>query len=423
MTVGPIVSFLYRRGWTTSQIMFLGITLQSSGLLAASWTVYSLVGLFLTQGILFGFGVGFLYTSSIGTISQWFSKRRSVANGIAAAGSGVGGLCFTMGINRAIEVLGVGWSFRLTAIIVAIVNLVAALLIRDRNAQIKPTQRSFDCGLLKRVPNFGLVLLWGFFSLLGYIAILFSMADYSHSVGLSAYQGSIASAMLNVGMLFGRPYVGFLSDSYGRINISALMTVLSAATVFGLWMPAGDTGFWLCIVFALFNGAVCGTFWATISPITAEIVGLKDLPSALSIVWFSTILPSTFGEVIVLALKRPEPNGADGGKGGFKGTTYMYPQVWSGLMYLMAVGAIWILRARMIGVKINQEVEQETEFQANGGRNKERSREGDYARDEFKKHELHEGRGEADNRRQMISISTVISRWRKLGRWWRWTKV
>ena len=100
MTVGPIVTFLYRQRWTTSHIMFLGIFLQCTGLLAASWAVYSLVGLFLTQGIPFGLGVGFLYTSSMGTISQWFNKKRSVANGIAAAGSGIGGLCFTIGIDR-----------------------------------------------------------------------------------------------------------------------------------------------------------------------------------------------------------------------------------------------------------------------------------------------------------------------------------
>ena len=406
--------------------MFLGIFLQCTGLLAASWAVYSLVGLFLTQGIPFGLGVGFLYTSSMGTISQWFNKKRSVANGIAAAGSGIGGLCFTIGINRAIENLGVGWSFRLTAIVVAVVNTVAALLIRDRNAQIKPTQRSFDYGLLKRIPNLGLVLLWGFFSLMGYVAILFSMADYAHSIGLSASQGSIASAMLSVGMVFGRPCVGLMSDIYGRINISALMTLLSAVTVFGLWMPAGDTGFWLCLVFALFNGAVCGTFWATISPITAEIVGLKELPSALSIVWFSTIPPSIFGEAIVLALKRPELGGVDAR---FKGAAYIYPQVWAGLMYLIATAAIWVLRARMIAAKIKSEAEQENGMENGEGdmegskeEGRESSESGGYTRDELEKHEVYEERGEG-HRRQIIPIPTVISRWRKAGRWWRWTQV
>jgi len=374
--------------------MLLGIVFQLSSLLGASWAVTSLPGLFLTQGVLFGLGLGFLFTSSIGTISQWFLARRSVANGIATAGSGVGGLCFSIGLNKAIETLGVAWTFRITAIVVTVMSLLATSLIRDRNQHINPTNRSFDIGLIKRVPNFALVLLWGFFSLLGYIVILFSMADYSRSIGLSASQGSIVSAMLSVGMTFGRPCVGLLSDIYGRINMSALMTLISAITVFALWMPSGEAGFGLCIVFALINGAVCGTFWTTISPVTAEIVGLKELPSALSVVWLSTVLPTTFSEAVALALRRPELVKV-GATGGFKGAAYIYPQVWSGVMFLVASGIMWVLRARLLGAVIKKEEEISTISE-----------------------------GEKDGAAEMpVPAEGFMGRWRNAGRWLRWAKV
>lgn len=388
MTVGPVVALLYRRGLTTRHIMLLGILLQLCSLLGASFAVHSLPGLFLTQGVLFGLGLGFLFTSSIGTISQWFSARRSVANGLAAAGSGVGGLAFSIGLNRAMEDLSVAWSFRITAVVTLVCNLLAAFLIRDRNAHVKPTQRSFDIGLVRRRPEFGLVLLWGAFSLLGYIVILFSLADYSRSIGLSAGQGAVVAAMLSVGMTFGRPCVGLLSDIYGRINVSGYMTLLTAITVFALWMPAGEAGYGLCIVFALLNGAVCGTFWTTISPVTTEIVGLKELPSALSVVWLSTVLPTTFSEAIALALRRPELVGA----AGFKGAAYLYPQVWSGVMYLAASGVMWVLRARLVGAVIKKEEEMG----------------------------MVEGKEVGGVEGQE---SGVMARWRKAGRWWRWAKV
>lgn len=395
MTVGPAVAFLYRRGFTTQHIMLLGIVFQLASLLGASWTVTSLVGLFLTQGVLFGLGLGFLFTSSIGTISQWFSAKRSVANGIAAAGAGVGGLCFSIGLNKAIENISIAWSFRIAAIVVTVANLLAALFIRDRNQHINPTHRSFDIGLIKRHPNFALVLLWGFFSLLGYIVILFSMADYSRSIGLSASQGSIVAAMLSVGMTFGRPCVGFLSDIYGRINISALMTLASAVTVFALWMPSGQAGYGLCIVFALLNGAVCGTFWTTIGPVATEIVGLKELPSALSIVWLSTVLPTTFSEAISLALRRPELVKV-GAKGGFMGAAYIYPQVWGGVMYLAAAGVMWVLRASLVGEMIKREKEMNTIISAV------------------------EKEGAAGTSEP---AGGFMERWRNAGRWWRWAKV
>ncbi|KAF8424832.1 hypothetical protein EV426DRAFT_701089 [Tirmania nivea] len=87
-------------------------------------------------------------------------------------------------------------------------------------------------------------------------------------------------------------------------------------------------GFGLCIVFAVLNGAVCWTCWTTITPVTAEIVGLKELPSALSVVWLSTLLPTTFSVAVALALRRPELV-----KAGAK----------------RASGVMWVLRARLVG--------------------------------------------------------------------------
>jgi hypothetical protein len=39
------------------------------------------------------------------------------------------------------------------------------------------------------------------------------------------------------------------------------------------------------IFYALIGGTVAGTYWATVAPVTAEIVGLQELPAALSITW------------------------------------------------------------------------------------------------------------------------------------------
>lgn len=47
--------------------------------------------------------------------------------------------------------------------------------------------------------EFLLMLGWGFFSMLGYIVLLFSLPNYARSIGLSAQQGSVIGALLNLG--------------------------------------------------------------------------------------------------------------------------------------------------------------------------------------------------------------------------------
>ena len=52
------------------------------------------------------------------------------------------------------------------------------------------------------------------------------------------------------------------------------------------------TGKQVLIFYGLIGGPVAGTYWATVAPVTAEIVGLKELPAALSITWIALTFPT-----------------------------------------------------------------------------------------------------------------------------------
>ena len=146
--------------------------------------------------------MGFLFVSSVGVVPQWFSKRRSFANSISAAGSGLGGLIYSLSTNAMIQSIGLGWAYRVLAIVSCGVNIACTMLIRDRNKEVGAIQLAFDYRLFKRI-EFLLLQGWGFFSMLGYIVLLFSLPNYARSVGLTAQQGSVIGAILNLGQ--GKP--------------------------------------------------------------------------------------------------------------------------------------------------------------------------------------------------------------------------
>ncbi|TFK47248.1 MFS general substrate transporter [Heliocybe sulcata] len=297
-----------------------------------------ILGLFLTQGILFGWGLGLTFTSSIGIPSQWFLKRRSITNGIVSAGSGIGGIIWALATNSMIETISLAWAYRITAICLFVVNIIATLFMRDRNKHINPNQKAFDVSLLLR-PDFLLLLAWACFSLLGYIVLLYSLSDFSISKGLSAQQASIVTAVLSVGMTVGRPLVGYFSDSVGRINMAGIVTFVTGLTCFIIWIPAKTYG--VCVFFALVNGAICGSFWSCVGPLAAEVVGLGNLPSALSLVWLSVVIPCTFAEAIAFALRR-----------GTGPNSYIIVQAFTGVMFVVASMCLVFLR----GLQIEKEL-------------------------------------------------------------------
>ena len=197
---------------------------------------------------------------------------------------------YSLATNAMIQSLGIGWAFRILGILAFAVNSVCAILIKDRNKTIGVTQLAFDYTLFKRL-EFLLTLGWGFFSMLGYIVLLFSLPNYATSIGLNSKQGSIVGALLNLGQGLGRPAVGLVSDSVGRINIAFLLTFVAGLFCLVIWIFAKSFG--VLVFFSLLVGTVSGTFWTTIAPVEAEVVGLKELPSALSLVWLVLVLPTS----------------------------------------------------------------------------------------------------------------------------------
>lgn len=256
MLVAPLVTFLARKFGTRAP-MFGGAVVLAGGFIAASFASEAW-HLYLCQGVLVGIGVGFIYIPSIAVLSQWFSKKRSLANGITSAGSGIGGVTFSLITGSMIENMSLAWSLRITGIIAFVMNFVAVALIRDRNKVIQPAQHPFYTKLLSR-QDVWLLLIWAFISMLGYITLLYSLPDFALSIGLSRAQATDAITFLNLGTALGRPLIGYLSDHYGRIKIPAILTLTCGISCFAIWLPAKSFG--VTVLFALFSGAILGVFW------------------------------------------------------------------------------------------------------------------------------------------------------------------
>lgn len=147
--------------------------------------------------------MGLCFVASAAVPPQWFVKRRSFANSIAASGSGFGGLCYSLATNAMITNIGLPWAFRIIAIVCFVVNTVASYLIRDRNHAVGSVHMAFNWKLFKR-PSFLLFQAWMVLSILGYIILIFSIVDYCQTVGLTASQASL------VGALFSREFPAWM---------------------------------------------------------------------------------------------------------------------------------------------------------------------------------------------------------------------
>ncbi|KAI1325277.1 MFS general substrate transporter [Xylariaceae sp. FL0255] len=331
LAASPLATFL--AGWSrygTRWAIFTGIVFEVIGFIGSSFAS-ELWHLALSQGVSFGIGLGLTFVPSAAVPPQWFKRRRSFASAVTAAGSGFGGLIYSLATNAMIERFGLAWTFRALAIICFVVNSVATYFIRDRNKAVGSVTTAFNLVLFKRAP-FVLFQLFLIFSIIGYIILVFSIVAYCQSVGLSAVQASLVGALFNLGQGIGRPIIGISSDYVGRFNVAMLSTLWCGILCLFVW-TFGARSFGACIIFGLLSGSVAGTMWASFGPICAEVVGLPLLPSALSMTWIVLVLPATFAEPIALSLRK---------SGVYE---YIDVQLFTGFLYIGAFLFGWILRA------------------------------------------------------------------------------
>jgi hypothetical protein len=147
---GPFVAPLTRL-LGLKAVVAIGILMASLGLIAASFFT-QLWHLYITQGLLFGIGGGLVFFSSISVTAQYFEKRRGLANGIAVAGSGIGGLAVSPLTRYLIAQVGIRWTQRIMGF--AVLGFMSAVFafVRPRVQTFKKGP-IFDMSII-RVPGF-----------------------------------------------------------------------------------------------------------------------------------------------------------------------------------------------------------------------------------------------------------------------------
>lgn len=332
MFIAPLATYLIGR-LSTRFVLNLGAILEAVALITTSF-VKTDWQLFLSQGVCFGIGMGLCFCGSVGITSYWFQRKRSLVNGIASAGSGIGGLVYSLAVGKLIPEVGFPWAMRILGIIAFTINMACANLLRipsrPASSPTAPTTGTTEKknsppsrlpSLFRRL-DFLLLLGWAFLSGLGYVSLLFSMSSYSVAIGLTQKEGSLASALLSLGQALGRPAVGLVSDKLGRNNMAFMASLLSGILSLVLWVFADSLG--LTYFFAIVVGLFAGTFLAAAAPLVAEVVGLQSLGAGLGVFWFVLGPPTAVAEAIAVQLRD------DAGQA----KPYLRVQLFVGFMYL-----------------------------------------------------------------------------------------
>jgi OFA family oxalate/formate antiporter-like MFS transporter len=274
----------------------------------------SLIMLYIFYGMFGGGGVGFAYNGIIGTINSWFPDKIGLASGIMLMGFGLGGLVLGSVVNSLIGSNGLLPTFRLLAIVIAIVCALAAFIIKQPTAEESkelvaaaansskkkasvPTEDYTPAEMLK-TSKFWLMTIWLILINSGGLLVINSAATISVAYGGTAVLGMIVSLFNGAGRIF----TGTNFDRNGRKVATLCNNAFMIAA--GLLLTAGGlTGKYIFILLGLiFVGLFYGGCPTIASAFTNQTFGAKNFPTNFSISNFNLLVGATLGPMLSSAL-------------------------------------------------------------------------------------------------------------------------
>lgn len=113
LLTGPIMSALVDKYGCRTMTMLGGLVSATGFIL--SYFAQSIVVMYLTFGIISGLGLGLTYITAVVSIAFWFDKKRNLAVGLGACGTGVGTILYAPFTNYLVSEFGWRWSVILLA--------------------------------------------------------------------------------------------------------------------------------------------------------------------------------------------------------------------------------------------------------------------------------------------------------------------
>jgi OFA family oxalate/formate antiporter-like MFS transporter len=248
----------------------------------------SLWALYLTYGVIGGFGTGNIYVGIIGLMVRWFPDRRGLATGLAAAGYGFGAFFTSFPIDSMIKSSGYAHTLVVWGIVQAVIGVFAALWLHTPPenyeapsataviAVVQQTRRSYTPREMLKSPVFYLLFVMMSMMSTSGLMVVFNVGPFAKDfgvanmlvLGMAALPLSLTLSRVTNGLT--RPFFGWVSDRIGRESTMALAFSLECIAILILFAFINQPALFVVLtglvffgwgeIFSLFPSTLTDTF-------------------------------------------------------------------------------------------------------------------------------------------------------------------
>ncbi|MDL2218847.1 MFS transporter [Ruminococcaceae bacterium OttesenSCG-928-O06] len=280
----------------------------SSAYVSSVWQLY------LTYGVLIGFGIGLSYSPTISVIVSWFPDKPGMASGMLLLAFGMSTLVVGTQVARLFGIIGIERTFITIGIVAAAVVLFVSFFMKTppKDAVFpKPAERKSNPDVqgedmpssqVIRRPSFWLFMLWQTGIVTAGMAVVGQAATAATSIGATVALATVATSGLSVANGVSRFFWGTLCDILGITKIRMLLSI-TALVGFGISIAGlATSNVVLLIVSFIIIGMAYGGSVGHPASFVRTMYGSKYYASNFSLVFMPGFITAFIGPTIMAAV-------------------------------------------------------------------------------------------------------------------------
>ncbi|KAI0666933.1 monocarboxylate permease [Trametes maxima] len=249
---------------------------------------------YLSHGVLFGFGIALLFNPAVAVLGHWFRKRRALAIGLTTGGSASGGVILPIVLEKLIPAVGFGWAVRIVGFILLGLLVISCVTIRTRlplSGHLS-FRTAIDLGGFKD-PRYTLASIGAFLLFYGFFIPYFYIQIYANFRGVPPHIAKYLLAIMNATNVPSRILPGYIADKSGPLSVFIPAAGICSILLLGLWLPSHNAA--SIVAFAALYGLFSGAFVSLLPTYIASISPREKLGARLGAVYLVVAVASLVG--------------------------------------------------------------------------------------------------------------------------------
>lgn len=308
---GNIIGGKLQNRYNARMVVWTGGGIFAAGILASAFLIVpSPIPMYLTYGVMQGFGQGMIYTAILATVQKWFPDRTGFASGVVVTANGLCGFFLAPLSRRLLEADGPQKTFLIIGVAITLSWILCSIFFaspedkrhmsnneNEEKTEVMYQTKQYTSAEMMRTKNFYLLLATMLFGLISYFMVSPVSQTYQTELGIPsavAVSAVMLGSVVNAGA---RLILPTLSDKVGRIV--CIKGVLIVAVIAMAVLTVSDSYAVTAAIVLMYGcyGGIMGSF----PSFTSSIFGMKYTGENYGFVMLGIVI-ATFGAPVISGL-------------------------------------------------------------------------------------------------------------------------